>query len=77
MISSLRKLTVETLYERAINDTKLLHERENWALQSEDHGCISSLPVLFESLVMETMLSLKDIVLDNTYEEPSGLLKTG
>ena len=75
--ADLRSLTVHKLFERAELDTRELHERENWALEAEEHGSISSLPVLFESVVVETLLTLKDIVQDAPKDPPTRLLNTG
>lgn len=75
--SNLRSLTVQKLFVRAETDTSLLHERENWVLEAEEHGSISSLPVLFESVVVETLLTLKDIVQETATDEPTRLLHTG
>ena len=46
-------------------------------LEAEEHGSISSLPVLFESVVVETLLTLKDIVQDTATDQPTRLLHTG
>lgn len=44
-------------------DIEVLHEREDWQVQSEEGGVVTSLPVLFENVVVETLLSLKEIVI--------------
>ena len=46
-------------------DIEVLHEREDWQVQSEEGGIVTSLPVLFENVVVETLLSLKEIVIVN------------
>ena len=46
-------------------DIEVLHEREDWKVQSEEGGTVTSLPVLFENVVVETLLSLKEIVIVN------------
>ncbi len=43
----------------------MLHVREDWQVQSEEGGIVTSLPVLFENVVVETLLSLKEIVIVN------------
>jgi hypothetical protein len=43
----------------------VLHVREDWQVQSEEGGIVTSLPVLFENVVVETLLSLKEIVIIN------------
>lgn len=43
-------------------DIKCLHEREDWKVQNEESGIVTSLPVLFENRVVDVLLTLKDIV---------------
>lgn len=56
----------------------MLHVREDWQVQSEEGGIVTSLPVLFENVVVETLLSLKEIVIVNLVaadEEKEGGVK--
>ena len=66
-----------------IVDIALLHEREDWRVQAEDSGCITSLvrnynycvytvkllviyqPLLFENIVVEVLITLKEVVIEN------------
>ena len=41
-------------------------------MQSEEGGIVTSLPVLFENVVVETLLSLKEIVIVNLAEDEKG-----
>ena len=50
-------------------DIEVLHVREDWQVQSEEGGIVTSLPVLFENVVVETLLSLKEIVIINLADE--------
>lgn len=51
------------MYLYVTTDIEVLHEREDWQVQSEEGGIVTSLPVLFENVVVETLLSLKEIVI--------------
>ena len=53
-------------------DIEVLHVREDWQVQSEEGGIVTSLPVLFENVVVETLLSLKEIVIINLADEEEG-----
>ena len=53
-------------------DIEVLHEREDWQVQSEEGGIVTSLPVLFENIVVETLLALKEIVIVKSVDEDGG-----
>lgn len=53
-------------------DIEVLHEREDWQVQSEEGGIVTSLPVLFENVVVETLLSLKEIVIIKLADDEEG-----
>ena len=42
----------------------MLHVREDWRIHAEEGGIITSLPVLFENMVVEVLLTLKEIVIE-------------
>ena len=54
-------------------DIEVLHEREDWQVQSEEGGIVTSLPVLFENVVVETLLALKEIVIVKLVDEGEGV----
>lgn len=45
-------------------DIEVLHEREDWRVHAEAGGIITSLPILFENMVVEVLLTLKEIVIE-------------
>lgn len=48
---------------QAIQDIKNLHERETWAVDTDDErGAITMLPTLFENIVSETIHTLNEVV---------------
>ena len=51
-------------------DIKALPEREDWKAHAEEGGIITSLPVLFENLVVEILLSLKEVIVESLPGEP-------
>ncbi len=51
------------------SDIKVLHERENWTVQAEEGGgIVTSLPILFENLVVEVLITLKEVIVDSQSE---------
>ena len=42
----------------------MLHEREDWRVQAEEGGIVTSLPILFENVVVEVLIALKEIVVE-------------
>ena len=42
----------------------MLHEREDWKVHAEETGVVTSLPILFENLVVEVLLTLKEVVIE-------------
>lgn len=67
---NVRVLCSDTLFIRASNDIKALPEREDWQIHAEEGGIITSLPVLFENLVVEILLSLKEVIVESLPGEP-------
>ena len=51
-------------------DLRALPEREDWKVHAEEGGIITSLPVLFENLVVEILLSLKEVIVESLPGEP-------
>lgn len=49
-------------------DIKVLHEREDWRVQAEEGGIVTSLPILFENLVVEVLITLKEVIVDSQSE---------
>jgi exocyst complex component 2 len=66
---NVRTLCVDTLFHRAARDIEVLHEREDWQVHAEESGAITSLPILFENLVVEVLLSLKEVVIETHHGE--------
>ena len=50
-------------------DIEVLHEREDWQVHAEESGVITSLPILFENLVVEVLLTLKEVVIETHHGE--------
>ncbi|KAL5471586.1 hypothetical protein EMCRGX_G029713 [Ephydatia muelleri] len=67
---NVRELCSDTLFIRASNDIRALPEREDWQVHAEEGGTITSLPVLFENLVVEILLSLKEVIVESLPGEP-------
>lgn len=51
------------------SDIEVLHEREDWQVHAEEIGAITSLPILFENLVVEVLLTLKEVVIETHHGE--------
>ena len=51
------------------SDIEVLHEREDWRVHAEESGIVTSLPILFENLVVGVLLTLKEIVVETSSEE--------
>ncbi|XP_071785784.1 exocyst complex component 2-like isoform X2 [Asterias amurensis] len=62
LVADLRVHCMETLFKEAKEDIRGLHTRETWVLQMDDHGGITSLPVLFESMVVDVVQHLQEVV---------------
>ncbi|PIK42085.1 putative exocyst complex component 2 [Apostichopus japonicus] len=62
LLADLRIHCMDTLFQEATEDIQNLYTRETWVLQMDEHGGISSLPTLFESLVIDTLQHLKEAV---------------
>lgn len=65
LAANVRMLCSDTLFLRTTKDIEVLHEREDWQVQDEEGSVITSLPVLFESIVVDVLLTLKEIVIEN------------
>ena len=52
-----------------LSDIEVLHEREDWQVHAEESGAITSLPILFENLVVEVLLTLKEVVIETHHGE--------
>ncbi|XP_038068358.1 exocyst complex component 2-like [Patiria miniata] len=62
LVADLRVHCMETLFIEAKEDIRGLHTRETWVLQMDDHGGITSLPMLFESMVVDVVQHLQEVV---------------
>lgn len=62
---NVRTLCADTLFYRATRDIEVLHEREDWRVHAEEGGIVTSLPILFENVVVEVLLTLKEIVIES------------
>eukprot|EP00118_Oscarella_pearsei_P029069 m.3577 g.3577 ORF g.3577 m.3577 type:complete len:949 (+) comp9571_c0_seq2:58-2904(+) len=58
----LRMHCLRRMFEKAKRDIQGLKAREDWRTEADDCGCITSLPVLFENICVESLLSVKEIV---------------
>ncbi|XP_065187370.1 exocyst complex component 2-like [Sycon ciliatum] len=54
------------LTQQTVLDIRNLHVRENWKVETDEGGCITSLPILFENRIMDWVLSLKEVILDDS-----------
>jgi exocyst complex component 2 len=57
-------LSADTLFLRTTRDIEALHMREDWRVQDEEGCVITSLPILFENIVIDVLLTLKEIVIE-------------
>ncbi|XP_033125321.1 exocyst complex component 2-like isoform X2 [Anneissia japonica] len=62
LITDLRVHCMVKLFEEAADEVHALSSRETWQLQVDDSGGITSLPLLFESVIMETLQHLHEVV---------------
>ncbi|XP_072169116.1 exocyst complex component 2-like [Diadema setosum] len=69
LLADLRVHCMITLFKEATEDIKALHGRETWVLQMDEHGGITTLPTLFESLVIDTLQHLKEVISCNSQGE--------
>ena len=56
-------------HTHTVLDIEMLHEREDWKVHAEESGAITSLPILFENLVVEVLLTLKEVVIETHHGE--------
>jgi len=78
LAGDLRLLCAKEVFKEAIEDIKSLHCNEVWCLESQESvGRITSLPLLFENIVMETLHTLREMATDGETEKRKNLqLKT-
>ncbi|XP_063951226.1 exocyst complex component 2-like [Lytechinus pictus] len=69
LLAELRVHCMVTLFKEATEDIKALHGRETWVLQMDEHGGITTLPTLFESIVVDTLQHLKEVISCNSSSE--------
>lgn len=63
LVGDLRLLCAKEVFKEAIEDIKSLHCNELWSLESQEGvGRITSLPLMFENIVMETLHTLREMV---------------
>ncbi|XP_070536873.1 exocyst complex component 2-like isoform X2 [Ptychodera flava] len=80
---AMRSHCMTSLFQQASEDIKALHRRENWCLQVDENNGITTLPLLFENIVMETIQLLKEVVVEwkageaNIFRDPGVQKSTG
>jgi exocyst complex component 2 len=62
LLFNMRQHCMEVLFNHASLEIKSLHEREDWNVQAEEGGCITSLPLMIENIVVELLLNLEEVV---------------
>jgi exocyst complex component 2 len=63
LVFDLRWNSLTTLLKQAIQDTRNLHERETWVIDTDDErGGTTTLPTVFENIVSETVHTLQEVV---------------
>jgi len=64
LTTELRLSSLTNILTSVVEETYLLHEKEDWAQDvSDDYGCITNLPKVFENLVVESLVLIKEAVL--------------
>ncbi|XP_030832022.1 exocyst complex component 2 [Strongylocentrotus purpuratus] len=63
LLADLRVHCMVTLFKEATEDIKALHGRETWVLQMDEHGGITTTPTLFESIVVDILQHLKEVII--------------
>ena len=75
LTSELRLSTLNNILTSVVEEIYVLHEKEDWILDmTDEHGAITNLPKLFEELVVESILLIKEAVLaiDNREDDILG-----
>ena len=75
LTSELRLSSLNNILTSVVEEIYVLHEAEDWALHmSDEFGSITNLPKLFEELVIESILLIKEAVLaiDNREDDILG-----
>ncbi|XP_071957499.1 exocyst complex component 2-like isoform X2 [Antedon mediterranea] len=62
LITDLRVHCMIKLFEEAADEVRALSARETWQLQVDDSGGITNLPLLFESIILETLQHVQEVV---------------
>lgn len=74
LAGDLRLLCAKGVFKEAIEDIKSLHCNENWCLEfQESVGRITSLPLMFENIVMETLHILREMATNGDSEKRKNL----
>jgi len=64
LTTELRLSSLNNILSSVIEEIYALHEREDWAQDvSDEHGCITALPGVFQTLVVESVGLIKEAVL--------------
>jgi len=64
LTTDLRMSSMNNILNTVVEETYVLHEKEDWLQHiSDQHGAVTKLPNLFESVVMEAITLIKDVVL--------------
>ncbi|PFX23413.1 exocyst complex component 2-like isoform X1 [Stylophora pistillata] len=78
LVGDLRMLCAKEVFKEATEDIKSLHCSEFWSLElHENVGRITSLPLMFENIVMETLHTLREMALSGETDKRKNIqLKT-
>jgi len=64
LTTELRLSSLNNILNAVVEETYILHEKEDWSQDvSDEHGAVTNLPLLFESLVVESIHLIKEAVL--------------
>ncbi|XP_031570659.1 exocyst complex component 2-like isoform X3 [Actinia tenebrosa] len=70
LVDNLRFLCATEVFTEATSEIKTLHCNELWTLEKDENiGRITSLPLLFENIVMETLHTLEEIASESIPED--------
>ncbi|XP_077993599.1 exocyst complex component 2-like isoform X2 [Glandiceps talaboti] len=61
---ALRSHCMTSVFQQATEDIKALYRRETWSLQVDENSGITTLPLLYENIVIETVQLLKEVVVE-------------
>lgn len=78
LVGDLRMLCAKEVFKEATEDIKSLHCSEFWSLVLQENvGRITSLPLMFENIVMETLHTLREMALSGETDKRKNIqLKT-